>query len=173
MTNRPSAAWPTDGRAGHRSRTPEWSDLAEVSARFGAALREAGLPVGPGRSERFAAAVTVARPTTPRALYLCALTTLVSSKDHALILRAVFDQVFGPLADGASADTEPDLAGFGGLPDLSPERLLASAAKAAQQHPADLFDAMDAGTEERDTADRDDPAEEAADQRHLGTSRRA
>ncbi len=69
-------------------------DLAEVSARFGAALREAGLPVGPGRCERFAAAVTVARPATPRALYLCALATLVSSRDHAVILRAVFDQVF-------------------------------------------------------------------------------
>ena len=30
------------------------SDLAEVAARFGAELRRAGLPVGPGRSERFA-----------------------------------------------------------------------------------------------------------------------
>src|SRR5260370_5264620 len=170
MTNRTSAAWPADGRAGQRARAPQWRDLADVSVRFGAALREAGLPVGPGRSERFAAAVTVARPTTPRALYLCALTTLVSSKDHALILRAVFDQVFGPLADGASADTEPDLAGFGGLPDLSPERLLASAAKAAQQHPADLFEAMDAGTEERDAADRDDQADEDVAQPYLGTS---
>src|SRR5260370_42092645 len=111
MTNRPSAAWPTDGRAGHRSRTPEWSDLAEVSARFGAALREAGLPVGPGRCERFAAAVTVARPTTPRALYLCALTTLVSSKDHALILRAVFDQVFGGLAGDAAGPPGADRLG--------------------------------------------------------------
>ena len=48
------------------------NDLAEVAARFGAALRLAGLPVGPGRCERFAAAVTLARPQTPRALYLCA-----------------------------------------------------------------------------------------------------
>src|SRR5215813_4128075 len=131
MTNRTSSAWPTDGRVeptdgrveptdgrvDQRSWTSDWDDLAEVSAGFGAALRRAGLPVGPGRCERFAAAVTVARPTTPRALYLCALTTLVSSKDHALILRAVFDQVFGGLA--ADADAEPDLAGFGGLPNLS------------------------------------------------------
>src|SRR5262245_45466465 len=123
MTNGGSA-WPADGSAGQQLRLSESGDLAEVSARFGAALREAGLPVGPGRCERFASAVTVARPATPRALYLCALTTLVSSKDHALILRAVFDQVFGGLADGTDADTEPDLAGFGGLPDLSPEHLL-------------------------------------------------
>ncbi len=109
------------------------SDLAEVSARFGEALREAGLPVGPGRCERFAAAVTVARPSTPRALYLCALATLISSKDHALILRAVFDQVFGELAGTAdgqagqpAAQAEPAA--------TSPEDLLAGAADAARLH---------------------------------------
>ncbi len=170
MTNRTSAAWPADGSVGQRSRISEWGDLAEVSARFGAALRAAGLPVGPGRCERFAAAVTVARPTTPRALYLCALTTLVSSKDHALILRAVFDQSFGGLADADDADAEPQLAGFGGLPDLSPEHLLASAAKAAQQHPAGLNEARDAGAEEREEADGDDHADEDIEQPYLGTS---
>jgi uncharacterized protein with von Willebrand factor type A (vWA) domain len=168
MTNRASAAWPADGNVRHGSRASEWDDLAEVSARFGAALRSVGLPVGPGRCERFAAAVTVARPTTPRALYLCALTTLVSSKDHALVLRAVFDQVFGGLA--ADADAEPDLAGFGGLPDLSPEHLLASAAKAAQQHPAGLVEGRDAGTEERERADRDDQADEDVEHPYLGSS---
>ena len=76
------------------------SDLAEVCAGFGAALREAGLPVGPGRTERFAAAVTIARPTTRRALYLCALATLVSTHDHAQVLRAVFEQVFGTVEGG-------------------------------------------------------------------------
>ena len=76
---------------------PVADDLAEVSARFGAALRQAGLPVGPGRCERFAAAVTVARPASLRALYLCALATFVSSKDQAELLEAVFVQVFGAL----------------------------------------------------------------------------
>src|SRR5690348_5512836 len=94
------------------------TDLAEISATFAAMLREAGLPVGPGRAERFAAAVTVARPATPRALYLCALTTLVSSKDHALILRAVFERLFGDVAD-AGPGAEPGLDGIGGLPDWS------------------------------------------------------
>jgi len=37
----------------------EQARLAEVAARFGAALRRAGLPVGPGRTERFASAVTL------------------------------------------------------------------------------------------------------------------
>src|SRR5215813_2053844 len=167
MTNRTSATRSADGSIGQPSSTSEWGDLAEVSARFGAALRQAGLPVGPGRCERFAAAVTVARPTTPRALYLCALTTLVSSKDHALILRAVFDQVFGGLA--ADADLEPDLAGFGGLPNLSPEHLLSSVAKAARQHPADHSEGRDAGIDERDTADRDDQADDAVAQPYLGS----
>jgi uncharacterized protein len=151
------------------SRPPSRSDdLAEISARFGAALRQAGLPVGPGRCERFAGAVTVARPATPRALYLCALTTMVSSKDHAMILRAVFDQVFGGLTDGAYPDDEPDLAGFGGLPDLSSEHLLASAAKAAKQHAPALADGSDAGS--RADADRHDGTDEDVDQPSLGSA---
>lgn len=72
-------------------------DLATVAARFGAALRAAGLPVGPGRSERFAAAVALVRPPNRRDLFNCALATLISSKDQADILRAVFTEVFGPL----------------------------------------------------------------------------
>jgi uncharacterized protein len=70
-------------------------DLAELAARFGAALRLAGLPVGPGRSERFATAVTLVRPEVKRDLFNCALATLVSSKDQADVLRAVFTEVFG------------------------------------------------------------------------------
>ncbi len=143
------------------------SDLAEVSARFGAALREAGLPVGPGRSERFAAAVTVARPATPRALYQCALATLVSSKDHALIMRAVFDQVFGGLADEGTA-APPGREGLGGLPDFAPERLLADAAKAAQQHAADITESRTADSDGEAPADADSDPE--AENRFLGTS---
>jgi uncharacterized protein len=87
-------------------------DLAELSARFGAELRRAGLPVGPGRSERFATAVTLVRPETNRDLFNCALATLVSSKDQADMLRAVFTEVFGALDEpgrppGTSAAPEP------------------------------------------------------------------
>jgi uncharacterized protein with von Willebrand factor type A (vWA) domain len=172
MTDRASTARPgpqAPAEAGLLPRPFGSGDLAAVSARFGAALRQAGLPVGPGRCERFAAAVTVARPTTPRALYLCALTTLVSSKDHALILRAVFDEVFGQLADGGHADADPDLAGFGGLPEPSPEHLLASAANAARQHPAGPDTGKDAGIDEREQAGGDQ-ADDALAQPYLGSS---
>jgi uncharacterized protein with von Willebrand factor type A (vWA) domain len=116
-------------------------DLAEISARFGAALRLAGLPVGPGRCERFASAVAVAQPHTKRALYLCALATLVSSKDHALILRAVFDQVFGGLTDLPENQTGLEGADLlGGTSGLT-EDLLTRAALAARRHtPADQSD---------------------------------
>src|SRR5262249_2139980 len=141
-------------------------DLAEITARFGAALREAGLPVGPGRCERFAAAVTVARPVTPRALYQCALATLVSSKDHALIMRAVFEQVFGGLAGEAAAS--PAGSGLGGLPDASPEDLLASAAVAARRHAGRLIESLTADSDGEGQAD-DDGAPEA-ENRYLGTA---
>jgi uncharacterized protein len=140
-------------------------DLAEVSARFGAALRQAGLPVGPGRCERFAAAVTVARPVTPRALYQCALATLVSSKDHALIMRAVFDQVFGGLDAAAAA---PGRGGLGGLHNPSPEHLLASAAKAAKLHAGGQIESLTADSDGEGPADSDGKPE--AENRYLGTS---
>ena len=140
-------------------------DLADVVARFGAALREAGLPVGPGRCERFAAAVTVARPSTPSALYQCALATLVSSKDHALIMRAVFDQVFGGLGDNAAAPPGPDALGV--LPDLSPEHLLATAAEAARRHAVSVIDSRTADSNGEPADDDGDPE---AEDRVIGTS---
>ena len=89
-------------------------DLAAVAAGFGAALRRAGLPVGPGRSERFAAAVTLAEPATPAELLNCALATLVSSKEQGELLRAVFSGVFGPEAGtvpgGAAGQPDPGTA---------------------------------------------------------------
>jgi hypothetical protein len=113
-------------------------DLAEVAARFGAALRLAGLPVGPGRCERFAAAVTLARPQTPRALYLCAAATLVSSKAHAATLESVFSAVFGGAADpaGPRGDAGAQVLAF--RPARTPEDMLASAARAAREHAGSL-----------------------------------
>jgi uncharacterized protein with von Willebrand factor type A (vWA) domain len=161
----------TDGAGSIAQATPPTAgDLADISARFGAALRAAGLPVGPGRTERFAAAVTVARPSTPRALYLCALTTLVSSKDHALILRAVFEQVFGDLS-GAGPSTGPEMGGVGGLPDMSSEHLLATAAaRAAQQHTAGHDRRRETAVDSRNVPEDDEePGREIADP-YLGTS---
>ena len=109
-------------------------DLAEVAARFGAALRQAGLPVGPGRCERFAAAVTLARPQTPRALYLCAVATLVSSQAHIATLEMVFNAVFGGLDGPAGMRAEQDAAALSFPPPRTPEDMLAEAARAAREH---------------------------------------
>jgi uncharacterized protein len=113
------------------------SDLAEVAARFGAELRRAGLPVGPGRSERFANAVTIARPQTLDALYRCALATLVSSRDDIAVLRAVFNQVFGGLGDPAARPGAPGSPALPLRPPVTPEDLLAKAARAAKSHVSD------------------------------------
>ncbi len=112
-------------------------DLALIAARFGAELRAAGVPADPGRCERFAGAVAVARPVTVSGLYLCALATLVASKEHIGTLRLVFDAMFGTQTD------EPPV-GYGPPPKpdrARPERgrssesdVLRDAARAAQVH---------------------------------------
>jgi uncharacterized protein len=94
-------------------------DLAAVAAQFGAALRQAGLPVGPGRSERFAGAVALVRPSNRRDLFSCALATLVSSKDQADILKAVFVEIFGALEQaGLPAGLPGPSTGPAGPPEL-------------------------------------------------------
>ena len=109
-------------------------DLALAAARFGAALRAAGVPADPGRCERFARAVTVARPASPRGLYLCALATLTSSREHAQTLRRVFGAVFGGLDEVGEPRGD---SGRSGLPAARPTAdLLAEAARAARQHAA-------------------------------------
>jgi hypothetical protein len=147
--------------AGARA-VPVGSDLAEVSARFGAALRQAGLPAGPGRCERFAAAVTVAEPDSLHALYLCALATLVSSQDEARLLRAVFTLVFGdPDGPGRppAGRTEPDTAGQSS--PATPAGLLEQAAQVARQHAVGL----EAGSDD----DGDRAAEQEIEHPYLGS----
>jgi uncharacterized protein len=144
------------------------NDLAEVTARFGAELRRAGLAVGPGRSERFANAVTIARPETLDALYRCALATLVSGKDDIDILRAVFSKVFGGgdgLADGRGAPQPP---GLPLRPPVTPENLLAMAARAAKTHVSDVSPAgtPDAGEEGAGEAE----PEREIEHRYLGST---
>jgi uncharacterized protein with von Willebrand factor type A (vWA) domain len=144
-------------------------NLAEVVARFGAGLRRAGLPVGPGRCERFASAVTLARPRTPEALYLCALATLVSGRDQIEILQGVFNQVFGGLADPAGHRSDQNGPAPG--PPPTPEDLLAQAAQAARAH---VSDARLAATPDAapDRADRDDSSEpeREIEYRYLGST---
>jgi uncharacterized protein len=144
------------------------NDLAEVTARFGAELRRAGLPVGPGRSERFASAITIARPQTLDALYRCALATLVSSRDDIDVLRAVFNKVFGGRDDPASRLGAPDSPPMPLRPPVTPEDLLAKAARAAKSHVSDTQSAQtpDAG---EDDSDAPEPEREI-EHRYLGST---
>ena len=74
---------------------PPVSDVAAVTARFGARLHDAGVPVDPGRCERFARAVTLMRPRTRGELYACGLATLVSGPDQIEIYDRLFAAAFG------------------------------------------------------------------------------
>jgi uncharacterized protein with von Willebrand factor type A (vWA) domain len=112
-------------------------DLALAAARFGAALRAAGVPADPGRCERFARAVTVARPVTLPGLYLCALATLVASKQHIATLRRVFDAVFGGVPGLPPAGHGPPPAAGPPAPEPGSQAatdVLRDAARAAQAH---------------------------------------
>jgi len=127
-------------------------DLADVAARFGSALRRAGLPVGPGRSQRFAAAVSLVQPASRRELYHCALATLVSGKDQADTLRAVFTAVFG------SPDGPDQSSGLGfeqpGTASQPPHPQLADAAATARRHTTVMtVREAAAGSEEDDAED--------------------
>ncbi len=135
-------------------------DLALVAARFGAALRAAGVPADPGRCERFARAVTVARPVTLPGLYLCALATLVASKEHIGTLRRVFDVVFAGVPDLPPEGHVPLPAPVPppGAPGQEqggpPADILRDAARAAQGHTVRLVteqeEPVPAGAEEGD-----------------------
>ena len=70
-------------------------DVAEVVARFGAALRQAGVPAGAERCERFARAAMLVRPGTVRGLRECAVATLASSREQAQTVGRVFDATLG------------------------------------------------------------------------------
>jgi uncharacterized protein len=128
-------------------------DLAELSARFGAELRRAGLPVGPGRSERFATAVTLVRPETKRDLFNCALATLVSSKDQADMLRAVFTEVFGALDEPGQPPGTP--AAAPGPPGSPPPAELRHGPAAARVHTEILRTVDNNGDERESTADEE------------------
>jgi len=113
------------------------ADLALIAARLGAELRDAGVPADPGRCERFARAVPLARPATQYELYLCALATFASGPEQTETVRRVFSDLFGGVdgrAPGQSGPEAPDLPGP--PPRPAPDDLLAEAARAAQEHPA-------------------------------------
>lgn len=81
----------------------EGPDLADLLAAFGARLRAVGVPAGPERTSRLAAAVAASRPSRVRELYWLARVTLVEDREQIPAFERVFDEVFGVLA-GPDAD---------------------------------------------------------------------
>src|SRR5688572_3979461 len=96
------------------------ADLAVLAARFGARLRAEGLPVGPERSARFAAAVTLADPRTVGELYWCGLATLVGDPAEIPTYDRVFAVVFGGGADLAESRGDPESPPFRAGSDPAP-----------------------------------------------------
>lgn len=77
----------------------ERPDLAAICTAFGEKLHEAGLPVTPERSARFASAVVVAEPKDLGGLYWLGRVTLTTARDQHEIYDRVFQQVFRGLVD--------------------------------------------------------------------------
>ena len=102
---------------------PVTVDVAAVTAEFGAALHEAGVPADPGRCERFARAVSVMRPRTLRELHACGLATLVSGPEQIEIYDRIFAAAFGArLLAPAPGATMPPVAATGPRPPGSSPR---------------------------------------------------
>jgi uncharacterized protein with von Willebrand factor type A (vWA) domain len=76
-------------------------DLADLVGAFGTLLHEAGVPVSPERSGRFARAVALVRPDGPDEWYWAGRVTLLSGHDDIETYDRVFGQVFRGFADVA------------------------------------------------------------------------
>jgi len=74
---------------------PVAPDYAALAAVLSTALRTAGLPAGPDRSERLAGALTVMRASTIAELHACALATMVSAPNQVDTFERVFNELFG------------------------------------------------------------------------------
>jgi uncharacterized protein with von Willebrand factor type A (vWA) domain len=77
------------------------ADLSAIVAAFGHLLHQAGVPVTPERSTRFARAVVLAEPSTLPELAGLGRTTLLSSHDQIEVFDRVFAQVFRGIVDFA------------------------------------------------------------------------
>jgi uncharacterized protein len=86
---------------------PPKADYAALAAVLAVALRSAGLPAGPDRSERLAGALTVMRATTLTELHACALASMVSGPAQVDVFERVFNELFG--ADGPAGPQRPEV----------------------------------------------------------------
>ena len=81
-------------------------DLAPLAAALGQRLRNAGVPVTPGRLADFAHALALTRPQSRRRLYWTARSIFVTDRAHAPAFDAVFRAIFG--GGGAAESSPPD-----------------------------------------------------------------
>ncbi|WCB94108.1 hypothetical protein DSM104299_02836 [Baekduia alba] len=86
---------------------PDAVDLPLLAARFGRAVREAGIPCSPERSVRFARALQVAPPATRDRLYWTARAVFVSGHAQVGAFDGVFARVFDGVVDPADARGDP------------------------------------------------------------------
>ena len=84
-----------DGRTAYRWTRSRPPDYAALAAALATALRTAGLPAGPDRSERLAGALAVIGATTIEQLHACALATMVSGPNQIDAFERVFNEMFG------------------------------------------------------------------------------
>ena len=84
------------------------TDVADLVAGFGAALRGAGVTAGPDRCARFARAVTLTPPATLAELRWYARTTLATTRDEVATLDRAFDGLFADPAEPAPASEPGD-----------------------------------------------------------------
>jgi hypothetical protein len=95
MTDGLTGADGADGAAARRRPRLRAPDYAALASALATALRTAGLPAGPDRSERLAGALTVMRATTIAQLHACALATMVSAPSQIDAFERVFNEMFG------------------------------------------------------------------------------
>lgn len=87
---------------------PEQIDLPAFASAFGRAVHDAGIPVTPERSVRFAQALSLAPPQTKARLYWAARTVFVSAHEQLTTFDRVFAAIFDGLADPAPMRGDPN-----------------------------------------------------------------
>ncbi|HEY7275095.1 MAG TPA: VWA domain-containing protein [Trebonia sp.] len=106
MTDHQAGLDGADGLTRYRRTRLRSPDYAALAAALATALRTAGLPAGPDRSERLAGALAVMRATTIEELHACALATMVSAPSQIDAFERVFNEMFGA---GPSGPRRPEV----------------------------------------------------------------
>jgi hypothetical protein len=143
-------------------------DAAALAAILAAALRAAGLPAGPDRSERLARAVTVMHAATIGELHACALATMVSGPNQVDTFERVFNELFGTGGPGARpapavVAPQPNMIAESAAPAGPDDGADARAAEAGELPPdlrGQLDEALAAGGAAEQDADPDGETDE-------------